>query len=120
MNKRIRHLIIDFKPITPRICTLRIREKFFNYSFINGHEPTKIPDDEETAYDTSPRHDIKIVLANFNAQVGKEPVNFPTVGNYSLHSLTNDNGSRLIQFAVLRNMIIGSTFHPHKDIHKSI
>jgi len=31
----------------------------------------------------------------------------------------NDNGSWLIQFAVLQNMIIGLTFHPHKDIHKS-
>jgi len=50
--------------------------------------------------------------------VGKEAVGFPTIGNYSLRSLTNDNGSRLLQFAVSRNMIIGSTFHPHKDIHK--
>jgi hypothetical protein len=27
--KRFRHLIIDFKPITPRICTLRMRGNFF-------------------------------------------------------------------------------------------
>jgi len=26
-------------------------------------------------------NDIKIVLGNFNAQVGKEAVSFPTVGN---------------------------------------
>ena len=71
--------------------------------------PTGIYDDKEKdgffdalkrAYDTSPTNDIKIVLGNFNAQVGKEPVNFPTTGNYNLHSLTNDNGSRLIEFAV--------------------
>jgi len=49
-------------------------------------------------------------------KVNKEPVNFPTIGNYSL---TNDNGSQLIQFAVSQNMITGSTFHPHKDINKS-
>jgi len=128
MNKRIKHLIIDFKPITPRIWTLRIRGKFFIYSFINGHEPAEISDDEEkdgvfdvlqTAYDTSPINDTKIVLGNFNARVGKEPVNFPTIGNYSLHSLTNYNGSQLIQMKVSQNMITGSAFHPHKDIHKS-
>jgi hypothetical protein len=88
--------------MTPRICTLKIREKFFNYSFVNGHEPTEISDEEEKdrffdglerAYNTSPRNDIKIVLSNFNAQVGKKLVNFPTIGNYSLHSLTNKNGS---------------------------
>jgi hypothetical protein len=111
--------------MTPRICTLRIRGKIFNYSFVKGHEPTEISDDEEKqgffydlekAYDTSPRNYIKIILSDFNAQVGKELVNFPTNGNYSLHSLTNKNGSRLIQFEVSRNMIIGSAFHPHKDI----
>lgn len=71
----------------------------------------------EQANDISPRNDIKIVLSDFNAQVGKEAVNFPTTGTYSLHNLKNDSGSRLIQFAVSRNMIIGSTLHPHKDIH---
>ena len=69
----------------------------------------------ERAYNTSPRNDIKIVLGNFNVQMGKEAVRFPTISNCSL---TNDNGSRLIQFAVSRNMIIGSTLHPHKNIHK--
>ena len=54
----------------------------------------------ERATDKSPRNDIKIVLGDFNVQMGKEAVNFPTVGNYSLHSLTNNYGSRLIQFAV--------------------
>jgi len=128
VSKRIKHLITDFKSIAPRICTLRTRGKFFNYSFINGHAPTELSDDEEKdgfldalerAYDTSPRNDIKIVLSDFKARVDKEPVNFHTTGNYSLRSLMNDNGSQLIQFAVSRNIIIESTFHPHKDIHKS-
>jgi hypothetical protein len=47
VSKRIKHLIIDFKIITPRICTLRIRGKYFNYSFVNGHAPTEISDEEE-------------------------------------------------------------------------
>jgi hypothetical protein len=127
VTNRINHLIIDFKHITPRICTVSMRGKFLNYSIINGLAPTEIPDDKkdgvfivlERAYDISPRNDIKIFLVDFNAKVGKEAVNFPTVGNCILHSLTNDNGSRQIQFAVSRNMIIGSTFHPHKDFHKN-
>ena len=51
--------------------------------------------------------------------MGKEAVNFPTTGTCSLHSLTNDNGSRLRELAVSWTMIIGSTLHPQKDIHKS-
>jgi len=73
----------------------------------------------ERAYDTSPRNDIKIVLGDFNVQVGEEPVNFPSVSNYSLHSLMNDNGSQLIQFAVSRSMTIRSIFHPYIDIRES-
>jgi len=61
----------------------------------------------ERANDKSPRNYIKIVLGEFNAHVGKEAVSFPTVGNYSLHNLTNNYGSWLIQFAVSQNVIIG-------------
>ena len=126
-TNRIKHLIIDFKPITPRICTVSMKGKFLNYGIVNGLAPTEIPNDEkdgvfvalERAYDISPRNNIKIVHGDFNAQVGKEAVNFPAVSNYSLHSLRSNNRSRLIQFAVSRNIIIGSTFHPHKDFHKS-
>jgi hypothetical protein len=74
-----------------------MRGKFIR---VNSHVPTEIFDDEETdgvfdalqrAYDVSPRNYIKIVL-DFSTQMGKEAVNFPTTGNYSLHILTN-NGS---------------------------
>jgi hypothetical protein len=93
VSKRIKHQIIDLKSITPRICTLRMRALFFNYSTANGHAPTETTYDEEkdwffdfleTAYDISPRNHIKIALGNFSAQVGKEAVNFPT-DKYSLH-----------------------------------
>ena len=106
---------------------MRTRGTFFNYCTVNGHAPTEMSDDEEkdgffdaleTAYNISPRNYIKIVIDEFNAQAGKEAINFPTIGNYSLHNLTKDNGSQVIQFAVSRNMIIGSTFHLHRDIHK--
>jgi hypothetical protein len=47
VSKRIKHLIIDYKPTTPRNCTLRMRGKVFNYSIVNGHAPLDISDDEE-------------------------------------------------------------------------
>jgi hypothetical protein len=42
----------------------------------------------------------------------------PTISNYISTVSQIDKGSGLIQFAVSRNVIIGSTFHPHKDIRK--
>jgi hypothetical protein len=53
-----------------------MRGKFLNYSIVNGHAPTETSDVEEkdgffdaleTAYDISPRNNIKIVLSNLNA-----------------------------------------------------
>jgi hypothetical protein len=104
-----------------------MRGKFFNCSIVNGHAPTEISDNEEKdgffdalerTYNISPRNYIKIAIGDFNAQVGKEALNFHMTGKYSFHSLTKVNGSWLIQFAALWNMIIGSTFYPHKDLHK--
>jgi hypothetical protein len=105
-----------------------MRGKFFNCSVVKGYVPTETSEDEEKGgffdalerpYDISPRNHIKIVLGDYHVQVGMEVVNFPSFGKYSLHNLTNDKESPLIQFAVSWNMITGSTFYPRKDFRKS-
>ena len=47
MSKRIKHLIINFKPNTFRICILKMKGSFFSNSIVNGHAPTETSDDEE-------------------------------------------------------------------------
>jgi hypothetical protein len=73
----------------------------------------------ETAYDASPPHNIKIVLGDLIAQIGKEECYSPGIRKNSLHEVTNDNGDRLIQFALSHSMIVGSTIFKHKNIHKA-
>jgi hypothetical protein len=106
----------------------RVRGKFFSYTIINVHTPTEVSAEEEKesfydglqkTYEESPSYDVKIVIGYINAQIGKEEVYCPTVGKHSVHENTNDNGYRLIQFATLNNMVIGSTMFQHKNIHKS-
>jgi hypothetical protein len=36
----------------------------------------------------------------------------------SLHEASNDNGVRLVNFAISKNLIVKSTPFPHRDIHK--
>lgn len=43
-------------------------------------------------------NDVKLVIRDFNAQIGREPTYTTTVGKYSLHRSTNDNGEKGIQF----------------------
>jgi len=127
VKKNFKHLVMDFKAISTRICTLRIKRKFFNYTIINVHAPREVSTEEEKesfydllqkTYEDSPSYDVKIVIVDMNAQVGKEEVYCPTIGKHSLHENTNDNGYHLIQFATLNNMVIGSTMFQHKKIHK--
>lgn len=51
MSKRLKQLVIGYNPVNPRICCIRIKGKFFNYSIKNGHAPTEEkPDNEKEDY----------------------------------------------------------------------
>lgn len=59
---------------------------------------------------------MKFILGDFNAQIGKETYCCPTIGKYSLHQYSSDNG-KIIGFAASRDLIIGSSFVRHIAIH---
>jgi exonuclease III len=113
---------MSFNPETDRICSSRIRGVFFNTSIICVHAPTEEKDemqkdafyeDLERIYKKAPKHDIKVLIGDFNAKVGKESGLSPNVGKYSLHEETNNNGWRTIYFFVTKNMAISSTLFQH-------
>ncbi|XP_055622163.1 uncharacterized protein LOC129765762 [Toxorhynchites rutilus septentrionalis] len=85
MQKRV----IGWWPIDPIMCRLRIKGRFFNSSIINVHGPhLASPDDDkgdfyaqlEREFERCPKHDIKIIIGDFNAKIGKEEEFKPTVG----------------------------------------
>lgn len=39
-------------------------------------------------------------------------------GEHTLHDTTNDNQQGLINFEGLRNIVVGTTLYPHKNIHR--
>jgi hypothetical protein len=61
---------------------------------------------------------MKIMLGDFNAKVGREDIFKPTIGNESLHEVSNDNGVRLVNFATSKNLRVKNTMSPHCNIHK--
>jgi len=42
---------------------------------------------------------MKILLGDFNAKMGRENIFKTTIGNYSVHQDSNDNGVRTVNFA---------------------
>lgn len=76
--------------------------------FINVHAPTEEKDEEEKEYfyiilanvfDSS-EGSLRIVLGDFNAKLGREIEYRSCIETQSLHTITNDNGTKLIDFAI--------------------
>jgi exonuclease III len=102
-----------------------LRGRWCDIIVLNVHAPTedKIDDvknsfyDElEHVFDKFPKYHMKILLGDFNAKVGREDIFKPTVGNESLHEISNDNGVRVVNFATSKNLIVKSSMFPHCNI----
>jgi hypothetical protein len=59
---------------------------------------------------------MKILLAGFNAKVGREDIFKPTIGNESLHEISNEG--RVVNSSTSKNLIVKSIKFPHSNIHK--
>ena len=79
-----------FKIINERICCLRLNAKWFSCTLINVHAPTNEKREEikEEFYSLLEQNinqiatsDIKKILGDFNAKVGKENIYKPTISN---------------------------------------
>jgi hypothetical protein len=58
------------------------------------------------------------LLGDFNAEVGREDIFKPIIGNKSLHEASNDNWVRVVNFATSKNLIVKSPTFPYHNIHK--
>jgi hypothetical protein len=59
----------------------------------------------ERVFDKFPKYHMKILLGDFNAKVGREDNFKPTIGNESLHEISNDTGVRFLNFATSINIL---------------
>jgi endonuclease/exonuclease/phosphatase family metal-dependent hydrolase len=69
-------------------------------------------------FEKFPKYCMRILLGDFNAKVGSEDTFKLTIGNESLHKISNDDGVRLVNFATSKNITVKSTMFPHHSIHK--
>jgi hypothetical protein len=81
---------------------------------LNVHVPTEYKNDDmkdsfyeelEYVFSQFPKYHMKILLC-FNAKAGRENIFKPTIGNESLHKISNNNGARVVNFATSKNLIV--------------
>ncbi|XP_028654659.1 craniofacial development protein 2-like [Erpetoichthys calabaricus] len=120
--------LTEWNMVSDRIITARLRSQQVKVTVIQIYAPTKESDEAAKAafYDqlqdeltTVPRHDLLLVIGDFNAQLNGDCSGFEvTMGPHGSGTRTNDNSERLRSFYASNNLCIGNTFFQHKRIHK--
>jgi exonuclease III len=86
--------------VSDRMSYIILRGRWCHIVVLNVHAPTENKIDDvkhsfyeelERASDKFPKYHMKILLGDFNAKVGREDIFKPTIGNESLHEISNDN-----------------------------
>ena len=121
--------LIGWKPVNERIITARFQTRHAKATIIQVHAPTMEADKKKDYFykilqniiDEVQRHDIKLLMGDFNAQIDKSLQGMEsTIGPHVSGNITNDNRERFTLFCSLNDISIGNTFFKHKDIHKTI
>ena len=127
IQKEKGNTLLEWKPITERLLYARFKSRFIKLSVVTRYAPTEEAEKEEkdNFYDSLqsilediPKHDILVVLGDFNARVGSDNTNRERImGKHGTSTMT-DNGSRLCDICGENDLVIGGILFQHKTIHK--
>ena len=115
--------------VSDRVSYTVLRGRWCNIIVLNVHATIedKCDDSKDRFYeklgqvfDHFPRYHMKILLRDFNTEVGRENIFKPTIGNESLHQDSNLNEFRIVNSATSKSLVVKSTMFPHRNIHKYI
>ncbi|XP_063677758.1 uncharacterized protein LOC134813809 [Bolinopsis microptera] len=114
--------------MSERILAARLHSRHINISVVVAYAPTEDAQDSVKddfyqqlggSFDSLPSHDVKILLGDFNAKIGRDNSSWSgVIGGESLHETSSNNGLRLLDFCAMYQLTVGGTLFQHKDIHK--
>jgi exonuclease III len=93
VSKKVSRSVAGFSPICDRICTLRIKCKLNNITFVNVYALTEGTEDEtvdefyetlQVVCDKMSKHDAIKTLGDFNVKIGKEQSYKDVIGRQSI------------------------------------
>jgi hypothetical protein len=127
VHERIVSAVRRVEFISDRMSYIILRGRWCDIIVLNVHGPCEDKGDDVRdsfykelgrVFDQFPRYDMKVLLGDFNAEVGREYTFKPTTGNETLHETSNDNGIRVVNFATSKNSVVKRTTLPQRKIHK--
>jgi len=127
VHQRIASAVKRVEFVSDRVSYIVLRDRWCNIIVLNVHAPSEEKSDEakdgfyeelEEVFYHFRKYQMKILLGDFNAKVGRENVFKPTNGNESLHQHSNDNDVRIVTFATSKNLVVRGMMFPHRNFHK--
>jgi hypothetical protein len=113
--------------VSDRMSYIILRGRWCHIIVLNVHAPTEGKADDvkdifneelEHVFDKVPKYHMKISARRFQCQSRQGRQFKQTIGNESLHEISNDNEVRLVNFATSKNLRVKSTMFPRSNIHK--
>jgi hypothetical protein len=107
MNRAMKISLLHSEPWNNRICKIGLKGRFRNITVILAYALTNDKDDQEKErfyenlelLNRIPRHDMVIIMGDFDAKIGNKEHLQPVAGPHTTHDFSNENANRLIQFA---------------------
>jgi exonuclease III len=118
---------VEWYPISSRVIAARFKSQGPDLVVIQVYAPTSDHGDEEvedfyanvqSALEKTSKGDLSVVLGDFNAKVGQERTNWPSILGPHGYGNTNERGERLLQFCTINKLCITNTWFQHKDSQK--
>jgi exonuclease III len=127
LSKRAAEALTSSDCINERLLKVRLKAGITNMSVIVGYAPTEVANIREkelfynqldTILGAVRRHDMCLLLGDFNARVGRDVEVYPgVIGPHGVGD-RNNNGQRLLDTCNTHGLCIGGTLFQHKFIHQ--
>ena len=128
LSRRATRALVGWNPVSDRIITARFAFGHAKATVIQVYAPTDCSEDVtkddfygqlQDVLDEIPNHDLKVLIGDFNAQLGRDRRGLESViGPHASSNSFSDNGERLMSFCEHNSLCIGNTYFQHRRIHK--
>ena len=126
VNRQAANSVIAFQPISDRLAILNIKGTIKTH-IISIYAPTEASSDLtknnfynqlQHALDSIPQTEMIILARDFNAYIGVDRNGWEAVMGRFGHGDINDNGLRLLSFAISNNLTVRNSLFQHPRKHQ--